>query len=147
MRVLAAIILVGNVLFSNDQVDWTTFDDLPEKMREAPKPILIFITADWCKFCEMQKNTTFKSLEVISKINAAYYAIELDGEGKDPITFLNRIYGYKPTGSETGYHELAYFLGSKDGDLTFPTPLSCLNNSLCNERKLDWWSESSCLKC
>jgi uncharacterized protein YyaL (SSP411 family) len=102
-------------------LNWTAFEHLNDSIRKAPKPILVFIQADWCKFCEMQDKNTFTNSEVVKKLSEDFYALKLNGESKSPIKFLNRIYTFKSSGSQTGTHQLAEFIGKKGGELVYPT--------------------------
>lgn len=99
-------------------INWTSFEQLEDSLRTQPKPILIFIEADWCRFCKMQDNTTFRDPELVQMINDNFYSLRLNGESKNDIRFLNRKYQYHTT---NGYNELAEILGKQDGELTFPT--------------------------
>lgn len=111
-------------VFSNSfaqQVNWISFDKLNEKMRTQPRPVLVFIHTNWCKFCALQEEKTFTDSVTARKINNGFYAISLDAEQKSEIIFLNKRYRYKPSGSGTGHHELAEALGKQNGMLSFPT--------------------------
>ena len=112
--------LFSTQTFSQD-VRWTKFENLNDSIRLEAKPILIFIHADWCKFCEMQQNTTFKNESVVEVLNEEFYSLKLDGEQREDIRFMNRSYSYVSSGDETGAHELADFLGNEGGQLTYPT--------------------------
>lgn len=117
--VVLLLFTVSNSLAQH--VDWISFENLNEKMRAQPRPILIFIHTSWCKFCALQEENTFKDSVISKQINKNFYAISLDAEEKKPIIFLNRYYQHKPSGSGTGYHELAEILGKQNGMLSFPT--------------------------
>ena len=69
----------------------------------------------------MQLENTFTDKDVVNEIQRGFYAVSLDAEKKDDITFLKKRYRYKATGYGSGYHELAEFFGKKDGMLSFPT--------------------------
>lgn len=114
-------ITLGSSQLYSQEVNWTSFDELNEKMREEARPIMIFIQADWCKFCAMQENNTFTDKDIVIKLNSEYYNLKLNGEGENEIIFLNRTYRFKPSGAKTGTHELAEFLGKEDGKVTYPT--------------------------
>lgn len=90
-------------------------------MREDPKPVMVFIHADWCKYCKMQKEETFKDEAICNSLNNEYYCIQLNSELEENIDFLNRTYHFIPSGNGTGTHELAQFLGSNSGELVLPT--------------------------
>ena len=110
-------VIVFGFLSAQNQINWTSFDDINDSLRKEAKPVLIFIHTDWCKYCKMQENTTFKDVEVIQELNDTYYCIQLNAEVSDSIFFLGRTY-YK---SPNSYHELAIFLGKDEGKLSFPT--------------------------
>lgn len=107
---------------------WTPFTELNEKLRENPKPILVFIHTDWCKYCLMQEKNTFTDPEIVDYLNEQYYCLKLNGETKESLRFLNRNYSYISTGAGTGQHQLAELLGKKEGVLTYPTTV-ILSNS------------------
>jgi hypothetical protein len=53
----------------------------------------------------------------------------LNGEEKRDITFFGRTFNYKPSGANTGIHELAKELASLDGNVSYPTTI-ILNSNL-----------------
>jgi len=103
------------------QVDWIGFEKLQESLRTQPRPVLIFIHTSWCRFCAMQLENTFTDKDVVNAVQRAFYAVSLDAEQRDDVKFLKKRYRYKATGPGSGYHELAEFLGKKEGTLSFPT--------------------------
>jgi thioredoxin-related protein len=121
LYIAAFILLLFSVKLEAQTISWTAFEHLNDSIRKAPKPILVFIQAEWCKFCEMQDKNTFTNLEVVKKLSRDFYTLKLNGESKSPIKFLNRTYTFKSSGSQTGNHQLAEFLGKKGGELVYPT--------------------------
>ncbi len=103
------------------QMKWTSFEHLSDSMRAHPKPVMVFIYTDWCKFCALQKKNTFTDPQVIKATNASVYALKLNAESKDDIEFLGRTYRYVATGATTGEHQLARLLGEHRGQLSYPT--------------------------
>ena len=124
MRVLMILI---PLLFStppallSQELSWTSFEELSELQRKEARPLLVFIHADWCKFCLMQENNTFSDQEIAQYLNENYYVLKLNGESKEAIRFLGREYTFTSSGSGTGQHQLAELLGKVDGSLTYPT--------------------------
>lgn len=98
-----------------------TFSEVELLNKENPKPIVVFIYTDWCKFCHGMKKNTLKNDEVISLLNKSYYFIKLNGEEKKDITFLRKTFVYKPTGANTGIHELAHELALINKKISYPT--------------------------
>lgn len=120
------------------QVKWTTFEELPSKMRAEPRPVMIFIHTDWCKFCALQENKTFTDSIVVRILNEKYYAVKLNAEDKKTIIFLGKKYHYKPNGAGSGEHELAVLLGKKNGVLSFPTTVLLSDNWQVSGRKSEF---------
>ena len=98
-----------------------TFSEVEKIQRKNPKPIIVFITTDWCKICHGMKSTTLKDRDIIQILNDKFYFIKLNGEEKEDITFLEKTFVYKPTGTNTGLHELANQLGFMGNVITYPT--------------------------
>jgi thioredoxin-related protein len=100
-----------------------TFEEVEELHQQTPKPILIFLYTDWCKICFGMKKTTFKDQEVIKLLNNNFYFIKLNAEEKKEITFLGKMFTYKPTGANTGMHELAAELVTIKKTIRYPTTI------------------------
>lgn len=98
-----------------------SFEEAEKIVRENPKSIVVFIHTNWCKYCKMMENSTFKDPEVIAYLNKHFYFVSLDAESKDAITFNNHTFQFKPTGQNTGTHELAMELATIDGQVIYPT--------------------------
>ena len=100
-----------------------TFEEVEELHQQTPKPILVFLYTDWCKICFGMKKTTFKDQEVIKLLNDNFYFVKLNAEEKKEITFLGKFFTYKPTGTNTGMHELAVELGTIKKTIIYPTTI------------------------
>ncbi len=103
------------------QLQQTNFEDLPALQASASRPVLIYLTAEWCTYCRQVENTSFKNEGIINKLNQDFWFIRFDIEERKNVRLGGRIYSFKPTGVDTGVHELADFLGSIDGVLSTPT--------------------------
>jgi thioredoxin-related protein len=103
------------------------FEQLDSLQKKEARPVAIFIHTDWCKYCAAMKNTTLQNEEVISALNDHFYFIEFNAEEKRNITILGNTFKYKPSGNNTGIHELAEQLATINGKVSYPT-LSFLNS-------------------
>lgn len=92
-----------------------------------PRPVVVFIHTDWCRFCSAMKTGTFTDEAVVEVLNEHFYFVDFDGESTRPVIFKGRTYNHKPTGANTGVHELAEVLGSINGKIAYPT--LCILNS------------------
>ena len=98
-----------------------SFSEVEKLQQQNPKPIVIFISTHWCKFCHGMKKRTFKESKVTKLLNTFFYLIQLDAELKENITFLGKTFTYKPSGNTTGTHELAIELATLNGKMNYPT--------------------------
>lgn len=117
--ILGSIILLPNISFS--QIKTSTFEQLDSLQKIEQRNVLIFIHTDWCKYCQAMKNMTFKNDGIIKELNKAFYFIDLNAEEKQSIVFNGNTFKYKPTGTNTGIHELAKQLVAVDNKVAYPT--------------------------
>jgi thioredoxin-related protein len=121
---LLILLFVSFLSFSQEKKETLkvfTFSEVEKVQQQNPKPIIVFITTDWCKICHGMKSTTLKDRDIIQLLNDKFYFIKLNAEEKEDITFLKRTFVYKPTGINTGLHELANQLGSVGNVMIYPT--------------------------
>lgn len=100
------------------QYDFSQVDSL---QGTGKKPLVVFIHTDWCNYCAAMKKSTFKNKKVTRKLNDNFYFVALNAEDKKDITFKGRTFKYKPTGTNTGLHELAAQLTSSNAETAYPT--------------------------
>ncbi len=103
------------------QLKTYSFEEAEQLAVKDPKPFVIFIHTSWCKFCKMMENSTFKNVEIGNKLNDSFYFIALDAEDKKDITFNHHTFEYKPTGTNTGIHELTTALATINNQVIYPT--------------------------
>jgi thioredoxin-related protein len=104
--------------FGQEKIKWYTIEEVQKIHKENPKKIFVDVYTDWCGWCKKMDATTFQDSRIIKQLNTNFYAVKLDGEGKENITFKDKTYQYVPQGRR-GYHELAAaFL---NGQLSYPT--------------------------
>ena len=109
------------------QLKTYTFEEAEKLSKDNPKPFVVFIHTDWCKFCQAMKNTTFKDKIIVEQLNNNFYFISFNAEEKRSVHFNNQKFSYKPTGNAVGVHELAILLGKINNQITYP--VICVLNS------------------
>lgn len=120
--ILSLIFLLTSTLLSKAQeVQWLSFEQLADSMEVNPKKIIVDVYTDWCTYCKMMDKQVYAKEEVYEIINQDFYAVRLNAEGKEDITFAGRKFTYQSEGDETGIHELALVLAYTPEGMSFPT--------------------------
>ena len=130
LKYLLVIFLAGFAVLQYQPVaaqpDAFRFEQLESLQKKERRPVVVLISTDWCRYCGRMKLSTLRDERVVKQLNENFYFVSLNAEEKNDIRFLGHTFKYRPTGNETGVHELAEQLGSMDGQLSFPT-ISVLN--------------------
>lgn len=103
------------------QLNLVQFEQVDSLQKVEKRNVIVFIHTDWCKYCKVMHNKTFKNENVIKLLNDKFYFIDFDAEEKRKIVFNNATFDYKPNGSSSGIHELAVQLGTINGQISYPT--------------------------
>lgn len=103
------------------QLKTYSFEEVEQLSKENPKPIVVFIHTNWCKFCKIMKNTTFKDPKITTELNENFYFISFDAESKKEIIFNNHKFQFQPNGTNIGIHELATALATTENQVVYPT--------------------------
>lgn len=101
---------------ASDKIVWMSFTQATEKCKTKPKKIFIDIYTDWCGWCKKMDASTFKDPAVVKYMNQKYYAVKMDAESKDSVTFRDHTFKYMP---EYKANELAVSL--LQGKMSYPT--------------------------
>lgn len=117
--ILSSILLLPNISFS--QIKIVHFEQIDSLQKIEKRNVVVFIHTDWCKYCQTMQNTTFKNDSIVHKLNNQFYFIDLNAEQKRDIVFNGHTFKYKPTGANTGIHELAEQLATVDNKVAYPT--------------------------
>lgn len=115
------VAVLGIPKHSQSQLVSHHFENIDSLQKIEERTLIVFIHADWCKFCEQMKIATFQDEDLISKLNNNFYFISFDGESEKDIVFAGKKFKYAPSGNGTGVHELAAELGTIKGK----TSISC----------------------
>lgn len=97
-----------------------SFEQIDSLQTIQKRKIIVFIHTDWCQFCQAMKNTTFKNETLIQELNTNFYFISFNAEEKRVIFFNKHTFDFKPTGNNSGIHELAIALGTVNKQITYP---------------------------
>ncbi|MFD2600025.1 thioredoxin family protein [Sphingobacterium corticis] len=120
-------------------INWLSFENLSDSLSQKPKKTLIFFHADWCVYCKKMQREVLTNPKVIAEINKHYYAVQLDVESTEEITFDGQVFANKSKEKRRGqYHELALLLGNRSGDLVLPTTIILDENFFIKERRFEY---------
>lgn len=101
-------------------VKWMTLPEALEKVKTQPKPIILDFYTDWCGWCKRMMATTYANPGLAQYINANFYPVKFNAEGKDTINYLGTV--YMPTSPAPRVtHPLAAKL--LQGKLMYPTTM------------------------
>ena len=109
------------------QLRSVSFEEIDSLQGIEKRKTIVFIQTDWCSFCHAMKNTTFKNEEIIKELNNTFYFVDFNAEEKRTVVFNKTTFQFKPTGNNSGTHELAIALGTINKQLNFP--VLCVLNS------------------
>ncbi|MDY0780696.1 thioredoxin family protein [Tenacibaculum sp. IB213877] len=116
--IIAAFFVLTSIVTSAQEIKWLSFEEAFELNKANPKPILVDLYTDWCGWCKKMDATTYKNEVIVKYINDNYYAVKLDGEGKDNINFKGKTFKFVQNG-RSKYHELAAAI--LKGKMSYPS--------------------------
>ncbi|MFM7014692.1 MAG: thioredoxin family protein [Bacteroidota bacterium] len=97
-------------------IHWMSFEEAVKKNDANPKRIFIDTYTEWCGWCKKMDASTFKDPAVIKYMNDNFYAVKLDAETKDTISFHDKKFGYV---AEYKTNQIAIDL--MQGQMSYPT--------------------------
>lgn len=103
---------------ATQEIEWLTWQQAQDKMKTAPKKIMIDVYTDWCGWCKRMDATTFQDPKIVQAMNKNFYAVKLDAEQREEIIFDNHSFKFIPFGNK-GHHELAASL--LDNSMSYPS--------------------------
>ena len=118
--IFIAIVFIFTLSISAQEVTWLSWNEAYELSQtdKNPKKIFIDVYTDWCGWCKKMDKDTFQNPEVAAYMQANFYMVKLDGEGKEEITYNGKTFKFIPQGRR-GYHEFAAAL--MQGKMSYPT--------------------------
>lgn len=93
-----------------DDIQWMSFAQLEQAMRQQPKYIFIEVETDWCVYCKMLNKTTLTRERVVNALNKDFYAVKLNAEQPQKIRFGGQEYPFITQSNGKGIQGLALAL-------------------------------------
>ena len=88
MRVFFIFLMLFNVCLSSE-IKWFSYEEGIKKAKSEKKLILLDIYAQWCHWCNVMENTTYRDQNVVSLITQHFIPIRVDAEKRPD---LNKKY-------------------------------------------------------
>ena len=120
--ILPVLILFSSLNLVSQSINWVTMDKALELQKNTPKNIMIDIYTTWCGPCKMLDKNTFTNKDLITFVNANYYAVKFNAEGNESVNYKNRLFenpNYDPAKAKrrNSAHQFSQYLGVR----AFPT--------------------------
>lgn len=113
------VICLSNLTLTGQGIEWLSWEEAIARNAEAPRKIMVDVYTDWCGWCKKMDKTSFVDPEVATYVNENFYAVKLDAEQQDDITFDGHTFSYDPSVGRRGVHALAVAL--LDGRMSYPS--------------------------
>jgi thioredoxin-related protein len=120
-KIYILLILFCLPIFGAAQSYSRSIDKIDSLLAVNQKPILLFFTADWCKYCKAMESEVFSDDLIFSIVENEFYFFHVKDDLKNKISFNGDQYQFIPTGIEKGYHEFAEEFATIENNISYPT--------------------------
>lgn len=95
-----ALFLISSLIATNASAE-ISWKNSPEQVfqsaRVSGKPILVFVTAEWCHYCQKMKRETWSDEKLSMAISGNFETLVLDGDKDKEIVSQMDLRGYPAT--------------------------------------------------
>ncbi|MGB1240974.1 MAG: thioredoxin family protein [Chitinophagales bacterium] len=85
---------ITTIKTNKGQIKWLSLEDATKQNKKKPKKVIVDFYTDWCAPCKRMDETTLKNPKIVEYINKHFYAVKVNGENKNPLTFKGQVYNY-----------------------------------------------------
>lgn len=83
----SAAVVKANGDQKSGNINWVTIEEAQEKGKTDPRSVFVDVYTDWCGWCKKMDKSTFQDADVVNYVNQNYYAVKLDAESNERVTF------------------------------------------------------------
>lgn len=116
---LIAILIATMAIYSSGfsqpkkKVNWLSFEQLEDSLAINPKNVFIEFYADWCAPCLRMQREVFTDSEVINTLNNKYYAVKMNIETADTISFGGDVFINERVTRRNPIHQIPLLMASR----------------------------------
>jgi len=104
---------------SQSKINWISMEEAEKLAQKDPRKIFVDIYTDWCGWCKRMDANTFSHPQIVKYINENFYAVKLNAEQADPISFRGHTYINENPGQRRSAHNFAIAL--LQGKMGYPS--------------------------
>ena len=120
LLILAIFAMMGLGAMAQETINWMSIEEAEARCAEEPRMVFIDVYTDWCGWCKRMDKDTFSNPVIAKYMNNHFYAVKLNAETSDTITFHGQQYvGYVREDGRNGSHRLARTL--LKGKMSYPS--------------------------
>ena len=112
-----ALMMEGQRAFAQQTspVHWLTFAQLDDSLKVQPKKVFVEFYADWCTYCRKMDQVAFQDARVAERLNTDYYAVRMNIETADTITFGNQVFVNERLNKLNPVHQIPLMMARRKG--------------------------------
>jgi thioredoxin-related protein len=97
-------------------IQWKSLPQAESANQLHNRPVIIDLYTDWCGWCKVMDKKTYTNKKVIQYLEEKFYAVKLNAETRDEITWSGKTFKFNPSYK---INDIAVYL--TQGNLAFPT--------------------------
>ncbi len=99
-----------------EKMQWLSLQQVADSLQKAKRPVLIDLYTDWCGWCKVMDKRTYANKNVSAYIQQKFYAVKLDAETRQAITWQGKKYNFNDR-----YRTNDFAIYLTNGQLSYPT--------------------------